>query len=120
MRFLMNENVPRSAISTLRERGHDVIAAKESLKGAADESVLAEAQSRECVLVTQDKDFGELAFRARLPAGCGVVLFRLRRSPEQDSHRIVQVLESRAEWAGHFTVVTDDQVRIRSLPSVYR
>ena len=70
-------------------------------------------------MVTQDKDFGELAFRARLPAQCGIILFRLAGTdPSEDNRRILEVLETPGEWAGHFAVVNETQVRIRPLPPV--
>lgn len=117
MRFLLNENMSRTVIRTLRERGHDVLSAKESLQGLPDEDVLARAQQERRLVVTQDKDFGELAFRARLLADCGVILFRLAgANPDQDNRRVLEVLESTTEWVGQFAVVTKHQVRIRALP----
>jgi predicted nuclease of predicted toxin-antitoxin system len=117
MRWIVNENVSGTVIRTLRERGHDVLAVKESLRGAADLEILAQAQSGERVVVTHDKGFGELAFRFRLPARGGVVLFRLSGTdPESDNRRVLEVLESGVDWTGHFAVVTDDRVRIRPLP----
>jgi predicted nuclease of predicted toxin-antitoxin system len=62
-RWIVNENVSGSVIRTLRDRGHDVVSVKESLRGAADPHILAQAQADERVVVTHDKDFGELAFR---------------------------------------------------------
>jgi predicted nuclease of predicted toxin-antitoxin system len=80
--------------------------------------VLAQAQADDRVLLTFDKDFGELAFGAGLPASCGVVLFRLSaRSPAQVIRVIVAALESRTDWAGHFSVVEDDQIRLTPLPA---
>lgn len=118
MRWIVNENVSGTVIRTLRERGHDVLSVKESLRGTGDAPILAKAQAEQRVLVTHDKDFGELAFRYRLPASSGVVLFRLSgRDPESDNRRVVQVLESGVDWTGHFAVVTDDRVRIRPLPA---
>ena len=76
-------------------------------------------QTEERIVVTHDKDFGELAFRAQLPASCGVMLFRLSGSkPETDNRRILEALESRTDWAGHFSVVRDDRIRMRPLPGV--
>lgn len=118
MRLIVNENVSATVIRTLRERGHDVLSVKESLRGIGDAEILARAQADERVLVTHDKDFGELAFRYGLPAASGVVLLRLSGAdPESDSRRVLQVLESGVDWTGHFAVVTDDRVRIRPLPS---
>jgi len=77
MRLICNENVPDSVVRGLRERGHDVLAVKESLRGAADIQIPARAQADLRLVVTQDKDFGELALRYALPAESGVLLFRL-------------------------------------------
>ena len=119
MKILTNENVSASVVQELRSRGHDVLAVKESLRGATDTAILARAQQESRLVITQDKDFGELAFRYRLPAECGVVLFRLTRGDaDDDRRRMLEVIESRADWAGQFAVATDDRVRIRPLPSV--
>jgi predicted nuclease of predicted toxin-antitoxin system len=118
MRLMVNENVSGTAIRALRERGHDVLSVKESLRGSGDAQILARAQADERVLVTHDKDFGELAFRYGLPAASGVVLLRLSGAdPESDNRRVLQALESGVDWSGHFAVVTQDRVRIRPLPS---
>lgn len=95
MRLIVNENIPRSVCRALRERGHDVFVVKESLPGADDSTILGIAQSESRLVLTQDKDFGELAFRRGLPATCGIILFRLRAAnPENDRRRILEVIES--------------------------
>jgi len=106
MRWIVNENVSATVIRTLRDRGHDVLSVKESLRGTGDPHILAQAQANERVLVTHDKDFGELAFRYGLPATSGIVLFRLSGAdPESDNRRVLEVLESSVDWTGHFAVV---------------
>jgi predicted nuclease of predicted toxin-antitoxin system len=96
-----------------------VLSAKESLRSETDVTILASAQAEKRIVVTHDKDFGELAFRSHLPATCGVVLFRLTGAdPDADNRRILEALESRTDWAGHFSMVTDDRIRMRPLPSV--
>ncbi len=117
MRLLVDENVSSTVIRALRERGHDVVSVKEALRGADDASILARAQAEGRLVVTHDKDFGELAFRAGLPATSGIVLFRLAgTSPAEDSRRVIEVLESGIEWVGQFAVVTNDRIRTRPLP----
>ncbi len=117
MRFLVNENVTGTVIQELRQRGHDVLSVKESMRSEADDAILARAQMEDRTVVTHDEDFGELAFRYQLPASCGVILFRLSGSePDTDNRRILEALESRTDWAGHFSVVSDDRIRMRPLP----
>jgi predicted nuclease of predicted toxin-antitoxin system len=117
MRFLANENIAPTVIRKLRESGHDILSAKESMRGCGDADVLARAVAEGRVLVTFDKDFGELAFRSRLPATCGVVLFRITpHGRQQDTNLVFQALQSRYDWAGAFWTVTDQRIRRRPLP----
>src|SRR5690349_20144869 len=103
MQLLANENIPASVVQDLRARGHDVFSVKESMRGAEDPEILSRAQAESRVLLTQDKDFAELAFRSGLPAQCGVILFRLTGDdPDADFRRMVEVVDGRADWAGHF------------------
>jgi predicted nuclease of predicted toxin-antitoxin system len=120
MRILADENVPGLVVTTLRGAGHDVLWVKESMGGAKDHEVLARAEQDGRLLVTFDKDFGELAVRTGLPVSSGVVLLRLRgESPEADNARAIAALTSRDDWTGHFAVVTDDRVRLRALPRIH-
>lgn len=117
MRILANENVPGPVVAGLRERGHDVAAVKETMPGAPDRVVLQRAQAEARLIVTFDKDFGELAVRFGLSAPTGIVLLRLGgSSPDADNARAVAAITSREDWAGHFAVVTDDRIRLRPLP----
>jgi predicted nuclease of predicted toxin-antitoxin system len=104
-------------IEALRQAGHEVLSAKESMRGAADVAVLQRARDEARLLLSHDKDFGELAFRSGLPAECGIILFRLGGTgPDSDRRRMLQAVASRQDWAGSFAVVTDDRIRIRPLP----
>lgn len=117
MRFLADENFPAPVVRELRDRGEDIAWVAEDMRAAPDEAILIRAEVEQRVLVTFDKDFGELAFHAGLPAGCGAVLFRLTgESPEEDNARALAVLMSRQEWENHFVVVQDDRIRIRPMP----
>ncbi|GIW93019.1 MAG: hypothetical protein KatS3mg110_1060 [Pirellulaceae bacterium] len=93
MKFLMHENVSGTVIRI--QRGHDVSAVKEFLRGAPDQEVLRRAHAEHRVVVTHDKEFGELAFRFGLPASCGVILLRVGGgNPDEDNRRIVEALEA--------------------------
>ena len=75
MRILAHENLPEDTVTALRRAGHDVVWIRTDVPGSSDEEVLRRAQLENRLPVTFDKDFGELAFRAGLPAAAGVVLF---------------------------------------------
>jgi predicted nuclease of predicted toxin-antitoxin system len=97
-----------------------VLSVKESLRGEKDSPILARAQAEQRLVVTHDKYFGELAFRVGLPAECGVILLRLSGDdPDADNQRALQAIESRSDWAGHFSVVTEDRIRMRPLPGAF-
>jgi predicted nuclease of predicted toxin-antitoxin system len=76
MRFLANENFPADAVTQLKAAGHDIVWVRTAAPGMKDEDVLAWAAREARIVLTFDKDFGELAWRAGLPASSGIVLLR--------------------------------------------
>lgn len=119
MTFLADENFPRLAIQALREAGYEVQWIGDSSRGMRDEDVLASSISLRSVLLTLDKDFGELVHKQGIAAECGVVLFRVEvKSPDAFSALAVRVLSSRQDWEGHFTVVSQGRVRMIPVGSV--
>lgn len=86
MRFLANENFPGDTVEALRQQGNNVSWIRTDAPGSTDIDVLAFAQSEERIILTFDKDFGELAFHSGLPASSGVILFRLRMVFTSASH----------------------------------
>lgn len=117
MDILVDENFPRVAVVALREAGYDVKWIHTLSPGIKDSAVLKLAVDESRLLLTFDKDFGELAYRAQLSASCGVVLFRFpMRSPDYVAQAVVKVIDSRGDWKGHFSVVEIDSVRMRPLP----
>ena len=77
MRFLADENIPGDAVTELEAAGHDIVWVRTMAPGSKDEDILALAVREERIILTFDKDLGELAWRAGLPASTGIVLFRL-------------------------------------------
>jgi predicted nuclease of predicted toxin-antitoxin system len=75
MRILAGENFPADAMAALREHGHDIVWIRTDAPGSSDWQVLPRAETEDRVLITFDKDFGELAFRAKLPASIGLALY---------------------------------------------
>ena len=99
-----------------RASGHDVLYAAEAAPGESDPTWVTRAEQDERVLLTADKDFGELVFRDGL-SSYGVVLLRL------DNLTVAEALARlRSVWSvveanptGQFIVITEKKVRVRSL-----
>lgn len=120
MRLLADESLNRLEVGMLRSHGHDLVWIEEETPGISDQAVLSRATSEERILLTSDKGhFGRLIFRDKQKAPFGVILFRVRRanrSPSEITQIILNTLESRSNWAGHFSVVHDeDDIRPRPL-----
>ncbi|RJF70381.1 hypothetical protein D4Q52_17655 [Rhodopseudomonas palustris] len=115
MRFLADENIPRSLVQSLLDEGHDVVRIGTLAAGASDPTVLELARREGRVVLTFDKDFGELARASKLGSPSGVVLFRLPITPS-DGARLARIVSSRSDWSGHFAVVDSHRVRIKPLP----
>jgi predicted nuclease of predicted toxin-antitoxin system len=117
MRILANENFPREAVEALRARGHDVFWARTDSPGSPDTLVVNRAASEGRILITFDKDFGELAFQQGLFSPAGIILFRIKApSGAYVAQVTIAVLESRDDWAGHFSVIDEKRVRMTPLP----
>ena len=114
MNLIADEGVDRSVVERLRQDGHHVVYVAELSPSVADEEVLQQANARSAVLLTADKDFGELVFRQGLMHS-GVVLLRLAGLANATKAEVVaEVCRDRtAELIGAFSVVSPGQVRIR-------
>ena len=114
MKFLCDESVDGPIVDRLRLDGHDVWYVAEMDPGLSDEAVLAIANRESAVLITADKDFGELVFRLHRSTA-GVVLYRLTGLPASKKSAVVAsaVAGHSAELAQAFTVITTAGLRIR-------
>ena len=118
MRLLIDQDVYALTIRFLRESGHDVVpAAGIGLSRASDEEILRAAQEQERVLVTRDRDFGNLVFVRAL--GAGVLNLRIRPSTLSVVHAHLETVlttYTEEELARAFVVVDAGGHRIRRLP----
>ncbi|MCB0106517.1 MAG: DUF5615 family PIN-like protein [Caldilineaceae bacterium] len=114
MNLLADEGVERQIVERLRQDGHTVIYIAEIEPGISDEVVLSRSNINHALLITLDKDFGELAFRQGLVYS-GVVLVRLAGLAPMTKATIVaaSVHEFGDEMADGFSVITPGNVRIR-------
>jgi predicted nuclease of predicted toxin-antitoxin system len=117
LKFHANENIEAEAVAFLRSSGHDVTYAAETQSRASDDEVLARATAEGRILITSDKDFGELCFRRALPS-CGVVLIRGKDLTAEGRIRLLQRLLASDPplETSLFIVLTDKGIRRRPFP----
>ena len=118
MKFLVDECTDIQLVELLRANGFDVLYVMETMRGAKDDVILSRAHREDRILLTEDKDFGELVFRLRKPA-IGIVLLRFHPGEEaQKAARLQQLLQnSTITLIGAFVVVENDKIRTRPLIS---
>ena len=118
MILLANENVDAPIVAALRAAGHRVHYVRELDPGSDARTVLDLANAGNALLLTSDKDFGELVFRRRL-VHVGVVLFRLAGLTMKRKSRIIaDALAAHGhEMQGAFSLITAGHIRIRMLLS---
>jgi len=88
MKWLADENVERPIIEHLRRTGLDVVSVAEELPSATDSKILDLANKEGRIILTNDKDFGELAFLGQR-ATKGIVLLRFKTEDSQLKIRFV-------------------------------
>jgi predicted nuclease of predicted toxin-antitoxin system len=118
VKLLVDECCDPRLVAALREAGHDVRYVLEIDPGASDEEVVALSIEHDRILITEDKDFGELAIRRgkSLP---GLILIRI--APENRRRKPARVLALLAKQgdrvSGHYAVVDETRVRLRPIPT---
>jgi predicted nuclease of predicted toxin-antitoxin system len=118
LKFLADENIPLDVVESLRDLGHDVRWVRSDMPGISDDEVLAVAITEDRLLISCDKDFGELVFKQVAGDISGVLLFRIEnRSPGYLADFVRGVIALRNDWAGNFSVIDEEKIRMRILPS---
>lgn len=116
MKFLADECTDVQLVELLRAHGFDVLYVMETMRGAKDDVSLSRAYAEERILLTEDKDFGELVFRLRKPA-IGIIL--LRFNPDEETQKIIRLQQllqnSTVSLVGAFIVGESDKIRTRPL-----
>jgi predicted nuclease of predicted toxin-antitoxin system len=116
MRFLLDEGLPFRLVVHLQGLGHDVTTVGHDYPHAlTDQAILAIATTEQRIVLTNDKDFGDLVFCDRLPH-TGVILFRLGYVPiDVRIAYLERVVTDYADQLDQFIVITHWDIRVRSL-----
>lgn len=116
LKFLVDECCDTGLVGSLRDRGHDVSYVLEKQPGVSDDDVLLSAFNQGRILLTEDKDFGELVYRLKKPSK-GIILIRIDVKERQMKwtrlRKLIENYEDRLP--GQFVVVDSHKFRFRPL-----
>jgi len=112
LKFLADVNIEKYIIDELTRMGHDIVWVTDLNRHLDDLSIFKIARKESRILVTNDKDFGEIVFRQKL-APAGLVLFRVKGQDAEVKVKLLRkLLAAHSEkMSGHFVVVAKDKIR---------
>lgn len=118
MRFLADESCDFTVIRALHQAGHEVVAVAEVSPREEDDAVRERALAADCILITEDKDFGQLVYAAMRPTG-GVILIRFpARARRNLAATVVKVVQKQGEkLLGRFIVLQPGRMRTGQKPA---
>lgn len=116
MKFIVDECVGNAVTEWLIKNGYVTISVYDNLQGFPDKIVLEKAFADHRILITSDKDFGEMIFRHQMHH-TGIILLRLiHEQPDKKIDILKEILEKHANELEHnFIVATESSIRITRL-----
>ncbi len=114
MKLVADESVEGPTVDVLRQAGHEVLFIAETSPGIEDSAVLAIAHRENALLLTADKDFGELVFRMGEPHS-GVLLIRSVEESldENAANTLAAISQYGTQLLNRFSVLARGALRIR-------
>jgi len=116
MKFLADENIPLKVVKRLREDGLDITSIAEIQIGMNDEDIAKLSEKEKAILITFDKDFGEIIFRKSIKP-YGLILLRIPPRSVDYIYNFLKwlLIESKIEFEDKLVVVREDKIRVLSL-----
>jgi len=116
VKFLVDESTGQKIANHLRSKGYDVISAIEVLKGQSDHLIIIYAYKEKRIIITNDKDFGELIFRHKYHCE-GVIFLRLQDVRYDNKRKVLMDLLKKLDEniSGFFVVATERKIRKRPI-----
>ncbi len=114
LRFLADESCDFGVVRALRSAGYDVVALTEITTRSVDDDVIAQSYDQKRILLTEDRDFGQLVFASRADSA-GVILIRFPGNARKSLQTtIVELIREREnEIRNAFVVVQPGHIRVR-------
>jgi len=111
MKFLLDSCISKFAVETLREKGFEVLWIPEIGEDPGDETIIKRAFEENFVLVTLDKDFGELIFVFNKPHSAIIRLVDI--PPQQQGEILLKVIDTYKKDIENKALITIDKYRVR-------
>lgn len=113
MKFIVDENIGFRIVEFLRAEKHDILYVAEKIKSFDDISILKIAFKEKRILITKDKDFGDLVFRKNFPHS-GVIFLRLSNNNGVNTIKFLTFLlkMENINFNKSFITVRDHNVRV--------
>ena len=116
IRFLIDEDLPRSTAKLLREAGFESFDVRDiGLKGAKDDVIYHRAQEENCIIITGDLGFANtLHYPLGSHPGILITRFPNEMSPDKLNRILIDAIKSiQEDLPGNLTIIEPDKVRIR-------
>jgi predicted nuclease of predicted toxin-antitoxin system len=113
--FLANENFPKPSIILLRENGFHIESIQEKAAGVSDETIIQIAIHQKLIILTFDRDYGELIFRYAQDNPPGIIYFRDKGSDPLFAGKLLLKLinEEKLTFQEAFSVIEEKNIRQR-------
>lgn len=116
MKFLANENIPLESVKILRRNGIDIISIQELNPGITDIEVINISNSENRIIITFDKDYGDLIYQKKIIFKIGIIFLRfIPKSHEELAEFLIEIINLKIEFQNKFSVIDREKIRQRYL-----
>jgi len=114
--IIIDENIDRKVTQSLIDFGFEVLSIKENSPGISDKEIINIAKSTKGIILTEDKDFGELVFSHQI-SDCSVIFLRYKKPEIQDIIKaLIHTVGIYVTKPGLFFItITRSKIRVRSI-----
>ncbi len=115
LRFLADESLEYSIVLYLRKQGYDVISVAKDFPSTKDKEILKKAYQEARIIITNDKDFGDLVFLNKL-SHKGIILLRFKSEEVETKIKFLKsfLKDYSTKIVNKFTVIDEAKIRISS------
>ncbi len=115
MKLLANENFPKSSVKILKDSGYDIVSVGDEFAGILDSEVIDFANQEHRIILTFDRDYGELIFKKGFRPASGVIYLRWEFFlPEDPGKYLIELFNSKnILYENTLTVISEDNIRQR-------